>query len=146
MPNNTLVAASVAQEELQQVEHLVQDLPQGSSLAVMLQNIVDAAHRGIDVSVFTADRELTPNDAADLLRMSRGHLTKLMDQGIIAFHRVGSHRRLRMDDLMDYIQRQEQARAFVAHAAGTTTHVQQTVMDEAAQFTDEELAELGLSS
>lgn len=146
MPNNTLAAASVAENELKQVEQLVQDLPQGSSLAVMLQNIVDAASRGVDISLFTSERDLTPNEVADLLRMSRNHLVKLMDQDVIAFHMVGSHRRVRMDDLMDFIERQERARAFVAHAVGTTAHTQQVVRDEAAQFTPEELAELGLPS
>jgi excisionase family DNA binding protein len=144
MAHNTLQSSAVAIEDLQQVEQLAQDLPQGSAVAVMLQNIVNAAQRGMDISMFTSERELTPNEAAELLRVSRAHLTKLMDRQIIEFHRVGTHRRLKMSSLMDYIDRQERARAFVAHAVGTTNHDRVAVMDEASEFTSEELKELGL--
>ncbi|WP_162149169.1 helix-turn-helix domain-containing protein, partial [Arthrobacter sp. 35/47] len=119
MAHNTLEASAIAVEDLQQVERLADNLPQGSAIAVMLQNIVHAAQRGMDVSLFTSDRELSPNEAAELLRVSRAHLTKLMDRQVIEFHRVGSHRRIKMSSLMDYIDRQERARAFVAHAVGT---------------------------
>lgn len=146
MAHSTLEASAVAAEDLQQVEQLAQDLPQGSAVAVMLQNIVDAAQRGVDVSIFTSERELTPNEAADLLRVSRAHLTKLMDRQIIEFHRVGTHRRLKMSSLMDYVDRQERARAFVAHAVGTANHDRVAVMDEAAEFSAEELKELGFSA
>lgn len=142
MYENTLPAVSVPIEELGQVKRLVEDLPQGSVLAAVLQNIVNAAQRGVDISLFTSDEALTPNQAADLLQMSRAHLVKLMDNNAIAFHRVGTHRRIHMGDLVDFIGRQERANAFVAHAVGTVEHSKKAVMNAVAEYTDAELAEL----
>lgn len=146
MNPTTLPTFSVPAKELEQVTKLVEDLPQGSALGVMLQNIINAAQRGADIALFATDQALTPNEAADLLQMSRAHLVKLMDTDVVAFHRVGTHRRVRMSDLMDFVDRQERAHAFVAHAVGTIEHSKQEIMNAAAPYTPEELAELGMNS
>lgn len=55
---------------------------------------------------------LTTQEAADMLNISRPFLTKLLLRGDIAFEQVGSHRRIRIDELMRY--REEKARRQVA--------------------------------
>lgn len=51
---------------------------------------------------------LTTQEAADMLNISRPFLTKLLLRGDIHFEQVGSHRRIRIDELMRY--REDKAR------------------------------------
>lgn len=138
----TLTADKVSADELAQTEEFAQGLPQGSPLAIMLEGLLDAVRRGADVTLLASDKELTPNQAAQLLRVSRPHLVKIMDRGLLAYRLVGSNRRIAMADLLDYIERHERANAHVNQLLGTRAHAQLQAMDEAAPLTDEDLTAL----
>jgi excisionase family DNA binding protein len=54
------------------------------------------------VSIIPCDHELTTYQAADLLNVSRGYVLKLIENKELRHRMVGTHRRIRLEDLLDY--------------------------------------------
>ena len=63
---------------------------------------------GNSVRVVPVHAELTSQEAADLLNVSRPHLVKLLEQGALPHHKTGRHRRGLFSDLMNYKQQRDE--------------------------------------
>jgi len=68
----------------------------------LLVKILDQFASGNAVEVVPIHSVLTTQEAADLLNVSRPYLVKLLEEGKLPFHYVGSHRRLFFEDVMAY--------------------------------------------
>lgn len=67
--------------------------------------ILNQMGQGKTVSVIPAHEELTTQQGAELLGVSRPYFVKLLETGLIPHHRVGSRRRVRMEHLIKYAEK-----------------------------------------
>ncbi len=68
----------------------------------LLREILDRMAHGKGVVLTPLHAELTTRQAAELLQVSRTHLVQLLDAGRIPCRRVGSHRRIRAEDILSW--------------------------------------------
>ena len=68
----------------------------------LLGEILKAMGQGKLISIVPIAAEVTTQAAAEMLGCSRPHLVKLLEEGKIAFTKVGKHRRIKFEDIMMY--------------------------------------------
>lgn len=84
------------------------NLPESVTRLMLL--MVDELVRGNAVAIVPTSKELTTREAAELLNVSRPFLIKLLDQNEIPFVKTGSHRRIKLTDVLEYKQRRSAQR------------------------------------
>ena len=82
------------------------DMPLPRDLMTVILEVLTDVAQGHSVSVGPEEEELTTSEAAELLNVSRPHLVKLLEEGEIPFRKVGTHRRVRREDVLEYKRRQ----------------------------------------
>jgi excisionase family DNA binding protein len=76
----------------------------GHALNLLLEILTEIS-KGNAITVMPIHAELSTQETAELLNVSRPHLVELLEQGKIPFRKVGTHRRVLAKDVFDYKQR-----------------------------------------
>ena len=75
----------------------------------LLMDALAAVASGKAVSLVPYGAQLTTQQAADFLNVSRPHLISLLEKGEIPFHKVGTHRRIYFSELTSYKEQRDEA-------------------------------------
>ncbi|MCY1029909.1 helix-turn-helix domain-containing protein [Corallococcus sp. BB11-1] len=87
-----------------------ESVPLPTDVLTLMQQLLAILASGDAVTVVPVHKELTTQQAANLLNVSRQYLVQLLDEGRIPFHRTGTHRRVYSKDVLEYRARQKSDR------------------------------------
>lgn len=101
-------ALAAALEELQsktpriEIEETEEKIKIPLNALKLLAKILKATSQGKPISIVPIATEMTTQSAAEILGCSRPHLVKLLETGQINYTKVGRHRRLKFEDVMNF--------------------------------------------
>ena len=76
----------------------------------LLLKVVSGLQQGKAISVVPVTQDLTTQEAAEFLGVSRPFFVKLLKEDKLPFHPIGTHRRVYLKDLLDYKHRRDHQR------------------------------------
>jgi len=68
----------------------------------LLNSIINNMAQGKSIALMPTDAEVSTQQAAEILNVSRPHVIKLLEKGEIPHKKVGSHRRILLQDILKY--------------------------------------------
>jgi excisionase family DNA binding protein len=76
----------------------------------VLGRVAEVLARGDSVTIVPVGKEMTTQQAADLLNVSRQYLVRLLNEGRIPYTKTGKHRRLRIEDVLTFKEQRDRSR------------------------------------
>jgi excisionase family DNA binding protein len=99
---STLLARRGRGEVKLKVAGQAEAIPLPLSVVELLQYILNETAQGNPVTLLSLESELTTQQAADMLNVSRPFFVKLLNEKKLPYRKVGSHRRVLLKDVLVY--------------------------------------------
>jgi excisionase family DNA binding protein len=108
----SLASAASAGQDVQLVvrEHPNIAVPLPARAVKLIHDVLQAMAQREPFSIIPHEAELTTQEAADFLNVSRPFLIGLIDRSELPHRMVGRHRRVRFSDLLDFERRSAKTR------------------------------------
>lgn len=90
--------------------------PEGETISIpesmfyVLERVAAVMARGDSISVVPVGQELTTQQAADMLNVSRQYLVRLLNDGRIPYTKTGTHRRVQIEDVLAFKKQRDRER------------------------------------
>ncbi len=101
-------------------KHPTVELP--PSALKLIGQLLGAMSEGRPIVLMPTEQELTTVEAANLLNVSRPFVIKEMDSGRLPHRRVGSHRRIALEDVLAYAQKMRTTQASALDRMAENAH------------------------
>lgn len=92
------------------------------SAVIVLARALESFAEGDGVTVLPAEAELTTQQAADALNVSRPYLIGLLERGEIEYRTLGTHRRVKASSLVAYLKADDARREAAADELSAEAH------------------------
>lgn len=127
-----ITTATIPTSQLDALDEYADTVP--AELHDVLLRLVRHLRAGDDIVACDSDTALTPNQAAKMLRMSRTHLYRLLDDGVIPSYRVGRDRRVLMTSLIEFEQMRANDQRELAECFAHQQQNREAVIDDLADL------------
>jgi excisionase family DNA binding protein len=119
MKSTALIERPASEREADQARRALQALRDGKPITgeaaapaaatAAMERVLETMAEGGAVAIIALDAEITTQEAADLLGVSRPTLVKSLEDGALPFRVLGAHRRLKASDVLAYRDRRRVA-------------------------------------
>lgn len=87
-----------------------EDVEVPASVVQLLEFVTTDFENGQAVAVLSVEELLTTTEAAEILNVSRPYLKRLLDQHVLPYEMVGTHHRVRLGDVLEYLDSKDAER------------------------------------
>jgi excisionase family DNA binding protein len=86
------------------------EIPLPNTIYRVLVQALRFLQKGEGVMIVPSTQEMTTQSAADLLGVSRQYVVQLLEEGKIPYHKIGTHRRIAMKDVLAFRKQRDDRR------------------------------------